>query len=411
MYEIFYSISFLFRGASSDQGNQHEAFREWFAHIGELRAIRPDVPITALTATSAPLLRRKIMKSLCFKQSAVIISESPDRANIKISAMSVPNNSEIEDNLSWLLEDLKTQGEKLPRHIIFSESISDVSKIYAIFRKRFRTHETYEMFHSKTASSKKELIRSDMAKDGKIRVLICTNSAGMGVNYFGVNNIVHYGLPREMDTLVQQMGRAGRDGSSSHEIIIYKYHKGHLKQTEEELVRMVKDNKCRREVLCTSYATKCTNINPRHLCCDVCEKICECKTIGCPQTHPALQHDATASLNTDDTTSTMSREVQESDRILLSQKLEFLQYKLSDFSSVVRSDLTHGLSDDVISYIVNHAQVLFTPEDILRSCPIWSYDVSAQISAVINDTFGDSAMYEVVDQDDSEIDDTDNVDY
>ena len=87
----------------------------------------------------------------------------------------------------------------------------------------------FEMFHSKTVESKKESIRADMSKKGEI------SSAEMGVNFADVHNIIHYGLPREMDVLVQQMGRAGRDGVFSNELIIYKCHKGHLKQVEDEL--------------------------------------------------------------------------------------------------------------------------------------------------------------------------------
>lgn len=85
------------------------------------------------------------------------------------------------------------------------------------------------MYHSKTPETRKEHIRSDMAENGSIRVLICTNSAGMEVNFYGVNNIIHYGLPRDMDTFVQQMGRGGRDESFANELILFKSHKGHLK--------------------------------------------------------------------------------------------------------------------------------------------------------------------------------------
>ena len=80
------------------------------------------------------------------------------------------------------------------------------------------------MFHSKTNDKIKEQIRNDMAVDGKIRLLICANSAGIRVNFYGLHNIIHYGLPREMDTFVQQMGRCGRDGQFSHELILYKAH-------------------------------------------------------------------------------------------------------------------------------------------------------------------------------------------
>ena len=176
-----------------------------FSHIGELRAIRSDVPIAALTATSALSQRRKIMKSLCFRQSSVIISESPDRENIKITSLCIPNNCEIEDAFGWLITEFNKQKEKLPRHIIFSESISDVAKLYAIFRKRVGKSCMFEMFHSKTVESKKESIRADMSKKGEIRILMCTNSAGMGVNFADVHNIIHYVLPKEIYVLVQQM--------------------------------------------------------------------------------------------------------------------------------------------------------------------------------------------------------------
>lgn len=57
------------------------------------------------------------------------------------------------------------------------------------------------MFHSKTVEGKKEQIISDMIKEGKIRILICTISAGMGVNFYEVHNVIHYGLPKERWTL------------------------------------------------------------------------------------------------------------------------------------------------------------------------------------------------------------------
>lgn len=81
--------------------------------------------------------------------------------------------------------------------------------------------ELFEMFHSKTDEKVKEIISKDMSKDGNIRVLTCTNAAGMGVNFHNVHHVVHYKLPRKFDTFVQQMGRAGRDGHLSDELIMY----------------------------------------------------------------------------------------------------------------------------------------------------------------------------------------------
>lgn len=203
--------------------------------------------MVALTATAGPSNRRRIMKQLCFSNKSEIIVESPDRFNIKILCKCIPNIHCIDKIFAWLIANLKTQKDKMERYIIFCESISDVSKIYLAFVKVLGANCDYvNMYHSKTNEKVKENIRANMEVDGKIRVLICTNSAGMGVNFCGVHNIIHYGLPREMNTFVQQMGRCGRDGKFSNELILFKNHKGHLKKVESDMLKMVKDDtECR----------------------------------------------------------------------------------------------------------------------------------------------------------------------
>lgn len=68
----------------------------------------------------------------------------------------------------------------------------------------------FNMFHSKTKETLKEEIRKDTTQDGLICVLISTNSAGLGLYYSVLWNIIHCGLSHGMITLVQQMGRAER---------------------------------------------------------------------------------------------------------------------------------------------------------------------------------------------------------
>lgn len=50
-------------------------------------------------------------------------------------------------------------------------------------------------------------------------MLICTNAAGMGVNFKKLNNAIYYGVLHDLDTFVQKMGRAGRDESFSEDIL------------------------------------------------------------------------------------------------------------------------------------------------------------------------------------------------
>lgn len=68
------------------------------------------------------------------------------------------------------------------------------------------------MYHSKTPDPVKETIKLEMNNpNGKLRILIATSAAGMGVNFSNLNQVINYGPPKDMDSFVQQIGGAGRD--------------------------------------------------------------------------------------------------------------------------------------------------------------------------------------------------------
>ena len=235
-----HTMFMIFRGEGS---KEEDPFREWFSKLGELRSLCPKAQMVALTSTAGPTQRRKIVRSLCFGANSKVIHDSPDRSNIKISSKCIPNNEVPDKTFKWLFSELHTCAENLQRHVIFCQSISDVSKVYMSFVREFgQDSALFDMYHSKTNEKFKEKIRDDMSSNGVIRVFICTNAAGMGVNFFGLNNVIHYGLPYQMDTFVQQMGRAGRDGEFSQELIIFKSHKGQLSKVESDLIKLVKDS-------------------------------------------------------------------------------------------------------------------------------------------------------------------------
>lgn len=84
----------------------------------------------------------------------------------------------------------------------------------------------FDMYHSKTSEITKEKIRADMfSPNGFKRAIICTNAAGMGVHFQNLYNTVHYGPTKDLDTLDQQMSRAGRDRTESNELVINKSNK------------------------------------------------------------------------------------------------------------------------------------------------------------------------------------------
>ncbi|XP_061190406.1 putative ATP-dependent DNA helicase Q1 [Saccostrea echinata] len=222
----------------------------------------------------------------------------------------------------------------------------------------------------------------------------------MGINIHQVHNVVHYGIPRELETFVQQMGRGGRDGKPSHELVLFKAHKGYLKHVEPELVRIVKDNSvCRRNILCNAFQTKHYELTPLHACCDVCEKKCKCQLDTCPESHVAMKDDDEGGSSGDE----MERNVSVEERRLLTQKLESLQFTLSDRSSggLLNSELVHGFTKELVKDMVSKCHVLFTAEDIMQKFPIWSFCIAQEICKIILDVFGDETMYNLVDSDSS----------
>ena len=101
--------------------------------------------MVALTATAGPTQRRKILKSLCFNANCKVIHDSADRPNIKISSKHIPNNEDADITFKWLIAELQEFGKDLSRHIVFCESISDVSKVYMAFAREFGSVSLYNM--------------------------------------------------------------------------------------------------------------------------------------------------------------------------------------------------------------------------------------------------------------------------
>ncbi|KAK3108745.1 hypothetical protein FSP39_014687 [Pinctada imbricata] len=388
------------------EGRESEdPFRECFSKISEMRSLCPNIPFVALTATALPTQRRKIIKSLCFRPGYELFIDSPDRKNIKISVKTVSNSDSFETIFEWLIQDLNQFKEQTARHVIFCESISDVTKVYLTFVKICnQSRENFQMFHSKTSEDVKDLIRKDMSVDGKIRILVCTNAAGMGVNYYQVHNVVHYGLPREIDTFVQQMGRGGRDGAPSNELVLFKVHRGRLKHMEPELIRFAKENSvCRRKLFCLAFQTNCEELTPLHICCDVCEKMCKCTLESCPETHVAMRSKEVSESSDEDM---MQRNVSDKDRQILSTKLESLYFSLSEEAKggLLNGELVHGLTTELITNVVSKCDVLFTPEDVMHMFPIWSYKLATKIYTIISDVFEDHGMYNLLNSENSSSD-------
>ena len=132
--------------------NNDEAFRDYFSKTGQLRSLSLNVYKLSLTATASPTNRKRIMKSLAFRENNVVIIDSPDRPNIKINVKCLKNNSDISETFSWLIDQLTLEKKNLERHVIFCESIKYCAHLYSMFIRKCDST-LVQMFHSKNARS------------------------------------------------------------------------------------------------------------------------------------------------------------------------------------------------------------------------------------------------------------------
>ncbi|XP_062599088.1 uncharacterized protein LOC134260556 [Saccostrea cucullata] len=373
------------------QGSAQESpFREWFSHIGELRSLSLNVPVLALTATASPTNRKKIMKSLCFKADNVVILDNPDRQNIKITVITIPNNVDNEKLFHWLIKGVMQKKSDFERHLIFCSSIKDCSHLFCMLSRLIGSTELVNMYQSKTPEFVKENIRTDMGSEtGKIRVLICTNAAGMGVNFKNLHCVIHYGVPHDLDTFVQQMGRAGRDSTFSEEILLVKKNKKLFKKIDPEILRLVSsENECRRQIISSAYLATADPVDS-HLCCDACNKKCNCRISHA--THP-LHGWKDVSVE-----EAMTREVAQEDRLILRHKLRTYKEQCPTVPSI------DVLQDDSISLLVDNVDKIFSMEDVMKYGSIWTSHIAMSVLDIINDVFLDNEMYDISE---NEIDDS-----
>ena len=69
---------------------------------------------------------------------------------------------------------------------------------------------------------REEVLKEFSKKDTKLRLLIASTAFGLGVDCTGINRVINYGTPATMEELVQEAGRAGRDGSEAEAILYHK---------------------------------------------------------------------------------------------------------------------------------------------------------------------------------------------
>ena len=181
-------------------------FRPDYLQIGKLRDL-VDAPVIALTATATPQVADDIMDRLCFEEKCLIKSgfERP--------------------NLSYIV---RRSEDKLGQMLNICSSVDGTGIVYV--RSRKKTEELAAFLSANGISSSfyhaglgpdSRSDRQAKWKSGEIRVMVCTNAFGMGIDKPDVRFVIHFDVPDSPEAYFQEAGRGGRDGKRSFAVTIW----------------------------------------------------------------------------------------------------------------------------------------------------------------------------------------------
>ena len=185
-------------------------FRPEYVRLGQLRSHFPEVPMVGLTATADPQTRQDVLQRLGLEQAQCFVSGF-DRPNIRYTV--VEKKKPFDQLIGFLAEHQQEAG------IVYALSrkrVEEVAERLAAAGHKARA------YHAGLGDKERKKVQEMFLRDD-IEIVVATVAFGMGIDKPNVRFVVHYDLPKNIESYYQETGRSGRDGLSAEALLLFGY--------------------------------------------------------------------------------------------------------------------------------------------------------------------------------------------
>lgn len=182
-------------------------FRPPYLHIKDFKAIHPNVPVLALTASATEKVQLDIIEKLEFKEKN-IFRKSFERKNLSYSVINQENKLQ---KLLDICHGVPGSG------ILYVRTRKDTVEL----AKYLNQHQIPAQYYHAGLDLDERAEKQSAWINDKVKVMVATNAFGMGIDKPNVRFVVHYEIPESLEAYYQEAGRAGRDEKKAYAVVLF----------------------------------------------------------------------------------------------------------------------------------------------------------------------------------------------